>query len=145
MDDYQTPFQIRYNHEFEIDRKNIEYEGSSILMFFKRLGSKIKSSFATKKLFIGPRYIIMGTKIIYFQNVTKIQINESNIKLYDERQLLYIINKEKIVVETKKTQKRKDKLNTKFELIKTSLLSKIKKNNPSIAIEEKLVNTTFNF
>ncbi|MDD2741356.1 MAG: hypothetical protein PHV02_03725 [Rhodocyclaceae bacterium] len=90
--------------------------------------------FSTKKLLLGPRYLICGSTLIYFNNVTRIMLDQSagRLSLTTLSQQNFTLEREKFPTNARKADKISKNKAAKFDKVSKSVIDKVRRAVPDV-------------
>lgn len=103
------------------------------LTFLKGIGK------SNHKIFIGNRYVIIGEKIIYYNNLAGIQISGDGSRIYEmisKTNKSYKIELDRFPTNARKSWKIEKNKKDKFEKITTKISNNIQKRAPHVSIKK---------
>ncbi len=102
---------------------------AGIFIYIKRTG-------ISKPLLIGSRYLIVGDRIVYYQNVTQARLDEEKqtLTISTDRSKNLVIAAEKFPTNARKTYKIKANKTAKFEKVTGRILDRLRVAAPEILV-----------
>jgi hypothetical protein len=89
-----------------------------------------------KMLYLGPRYLICGSTIVYFGNVTAMVLDSSSgtLRLESANARSFSLQREKFPTNARKAAKIQNNKQTKFEKISAKLIDRVRKASPEVVL-----------
>jgi hypothetical protein len=89
-----------------------------------------------KLLYVGPRYLICGDKIVYFGNVNAIALDQASgkLSLTPAKAERFTLERDKFPTSARKASKIKTNQATKFEKLSAKLIQKVLKASPQVEL-----------
>jgi hypothetical protein len=96
----------------------------------------VKRSGCNKPLLIGSRYLIVGDRIVYYQNITQARLDEEKqtLTISSDRCKNLIIAADKFPTNARKTDKIKANKTAKFEKVTGRILDRLRVAAPEILV-----------
>lgn len=97
-------------------------------------------SSSTKRIILSPRYVLCGNKIIYYRNISTIELNNRTGKMLincTEIKTNMVIDREKFPTNANKPHKITNNKNKKFQKVTEKIVNKTKQVNPSVNLNIK--------
>lgn len=98
------------------------------------VGSLITFFARSKKLVLGPRYLLCGHEIVYYANVTKLVLSEMNgtLRLQTASGKTFVLEREKFPTNARKPDKVKNNKAAKFAKVSAKIIEKVQKLAPAV-------------
>ena len=87
-----------------------------------------------KWLYLGPRYLLCGTDIVYYANVTKLVLSEMNgtLNLHSANGKAFTLERGKFPTNARKPDKVKRNKEAKFAKVSAKIIEKVQKLSPAV-------------
>lgn len=98
------------------------------------IGSLIAFFARSKKLILGPRYLLCGPDIVYYANVTKLILSEMNgtLNLQSASGKTFVLERDKFPTNARKSDKVKKNKAAKFAKVSGKIIEKVQKQAPAV-------------
>jgi hypothetical protein len=92
---------------------------------------------APKMLYVGPRYLICGPRIVYFSNVTSIALEESagTLRLVSSKTGNFLLERDRFPTGARKTDKIKANKALKFDKVSAKLIERVRRAVPEVGLK----------
>jgi hypothetical protein len=92
---------------------------------------------APKMLYVGPRYLICGPKIVYFSNVTSMALEESagTLRLVSGKAGNFLLERDRFPTGARKADKIKVNKALKFDKVSAKLIDRVRRASPEVAVK----------
>jgi len=89
---------------------------------------------STKKIFVGPRYLICGQTIVYYNNVVRMTLEEGSgvLSLVTAANQTFVLERDKFPTNARKADKIKKNKASKFAKVSANLIAKVLRAVPQV-------------
>lgn len=90
--------------------------------------------YSTKKIFVGPRYLICGSTIFYYNNVISMALDEASgsLRLVTASDQIFTLQRENFPTNARKADKIKKNKAAKFSKVAQSIIGKVLRATPGV-------------
>lgn len=90
--------------------------------------------YAAKKIFLGPRYLICGSNIVYYNNVVRLALDEAagNLLLVTAANQSFTLERDKFPTNARKADKIVKNKAAKFDKVSQNLIGKVLRASPGV-------------